>query len=400
MRTSPIRRVLGRGGPAAAALAAALALGGCDGEGNKYEPPPPPPVTAAQPAVKPVVNYLELTGSTSAINQVDLVARVPGYLQSINFKDGSLVKKGDLLFVIEPAPYEADVQQAEATLKEQKAQLTRAGEEYKRQERLVKQKASSQADLEKWLAQRNSAAAAVDQANANLEVAKINLSYTKVMAPFPGRIGRHLVDTGNLVGAPGPTKLATIEELDPIHVYFNVDEPNVIRLRAAMKQRGIDSAQDIDVPVQVGLQTDDGYPHEGKIDFVDNAVDPSTGTLEVRAQLPNSGFTFLPGMFVRVRVPVGREQQALWISDRALGVDQGGNYVLVVNDKDVVEQRSVEIGALRDGMRVITKGLAKTDWVIVEGLQRATPDSKVAVKRQGETASTESGASAAPDAAQ
>lgn len=389
-RSRPARRA------GLAALAAALALAACDGGDNKYEPPPPPPVTAAHPVAKPAVNYLELTGSASSVNEVDLVARVPGYLQSVNFEDGSVVKKGDLLFVIEPAPYVANVQLAEATLEEQKAQLTRASEEYKRQERLVQQKATSQADLEKWLAERNSAAAAVDQANANLEIAKINLSYTKVAAPFAGRIGRHLVDAGNLVGEPAPTKLATIEQLDPIYVYFNVDEPSVLRIRAAIRERGTDGAKITDVPVYVGLQTDDGYPHEGKIDFVDTGIDPATGTLEVRANLPNSDYILLPGMFVRVRVPTGRSEHALWISDRALGVDQTGHYVLVVNADDVVEQRTVEIGALQDGMRVITKGLAESDWVIVEGLQRATPQSKVKVQRQGEGESPPA-AGAAPD---
>ncbi len=378
-------------------LAVLLSLSAC-GEGNKYEPPPPPPVTVAHPVVEPVTNFLDLTGSASAVASVDLVARVPGYLESVNFEDGSVVKKGDLLFVIEPAPYEANVKLAEATLAEQQAQLIRASAEYDRQLRLVKQSASSQANVEKWLAERNSAAAAVDQAKANIDIAKINLSYTKVTAPFTGRIGRHLVDAGNLVGTPSPTKLATIEQIKPIYVYFNVDEQTVLRIRTMMRQRGLGPADLKKVPVYVGLQTDNGYPHEGKLDFVATGVDTSTGTLQVRAELPNPDRILLPGVFVRVRVPVGRDEHALLVSNRALGVDQTGSYVLVVN-ADVVEQRAVQIGALVDGMRVISKGLQQTDWVVVEGLQRATPGTKVVVTRAGRTAANRPpGGAPAPDA--
>ena len=370
-----------------ALLAISVMLAACGDSGNEYKPPPPPPVTVVHPTVKQVTNYLELTGSAASIASVDLVARVPGYLQSINFQDGSIVKKGAPLFVIEPAPYEANVKLAQATLEQQKAELTRASEEYDRQLRLVKQKASSQADVEKWLANRNSAKAAVDEAQANLEIAQINLSYTKVTAPFDGRIGRHLVDTGNLVGTPTPTKLATIEQVAPIYVYFAIDEPNVLRIRAMMRQRGIGPGEIQNVTVDIGLQDDDGYPHQGKLDFVDTGIDPSTGTLQARAVVPNADFLVLPGMFVRVRLPISKDDKAMLVSDRALGADQAGRYVLVVNDKDIVEQRTVQGGALVDGMRVITSGLKESDWVVVEGLQRATPGTKVTVTRGKGTAS-------------
>jgi multidrug efflux system membrane fusion protein len=369
-------------------LAVLLGLCACGNEGDNYKPPPPPPVRVAHPLVKSVTNYLEETGSASAVASVNLVARVPGYLQSVNFTDGSIVNKGDLLFVIEPASYEADVKLAKATLAQQQAQLTRASEEYARQLRLVKQSASSQANVEKWLAERNSAAATVDQARANLDIARINLGYTKVAAPFRGRIGRHLVDTGNLVGTPSPTTLATIEQIQPIDVYFSVDEPDVLRIHAMIRQRGLGPADIHNIPVYVGLQTDEGYPHEGKLDFIDTGLDPSTGTLQVRAVFPNRDRLLLPGVFVRVRVPVGNDEHALLVSNRALGVDQSGSYLLVVNADGVVEQRTVKTGALVDGMRVITKGLVRTDWVVVEGLQRATPGTKVSVIRVDAAAST------------
>jgi len=385
----------------AVAVAAALTLTACGDQDNRYVPPPPPEVIVAHPTVKPVTDYLELTGSASAVASVNLVARVPGYLDSIGFTDGTVVNKGDLLFVIEQAPYQAKVDLAQATLEQQQAQLTRASEEYDRQVRLVKQSASSQADVEKWLAERNSASAAVDEAKANLEIANINLGYTKVSAPFSGRICRHLVDVGNLVGSPSPTDLATIEQVEPIYVYFNVDEPTVLRLRAKVRERGLGPADINKIRVDVGLQTDDGYPHEGHLDFVDTGIDPSTGTLQVRAVFPNSDKAILPGAFVRVRVPVGKQEHALLVSDRALGVDQAGSYLLVVDAKNVVQQRTVEIGALVDGMRVITKGLTESDWVVVEGLQKATPGAEVKVSHSGggaESAAAASAGAASPKA--
>ena len=381
----------------AGAFAAMLFLSACGNAGNSYQPPPPPPVKVARPVLRSVIDYLEQTGSASAVASVNLVARVPGYLESVNFKDGSIVNKGDVLFVIEPASYVANVKLAEATLAQQRAQLTRNSEEYDRQLRLVKQSASSQASVEKWLAERNSAAAAVDEAKANLDIAKINLGYTRVTAPFTGRIGRHLVDAGNLVGTPSPTTLATIEQIEPIDVYFSVDEPDVLRIHAMIRKQGLGPA-DIDrIPVYAALQTDTGYPHEGRLDFIGTGLDPSTGTLQVRAEFPNRDHLLLPGMFARVRVPVEKDKGALLVSNRALGVDQSGAYLLVVNADDVVEQRKVETGALVEGLRVITGGLSKSDWVVVEGLQRATPGSKVAVTRTETTVTkaSEAGSAAA-----
>jgi membrane fusion protein, multidrug efflux system len=359
--------------------ALALLLGGC-GEDNTYVPPPPPTVTVTHPTQRTVTDFIELTGNTQSSNSVDLVARVEGYLQSVNFTDGSFVKKGDLLFVIEPKPYEANVELAQATVAQQQATLTQATSEYERQQRLIQQKATSQSQVENWEAQRDAAQAAVKEANANLELAQINLGYTRIVAPFDGRIGAHLVDPGNLVGAGAPTELATIEQLAPIYVYFNVDEQDVLRIRASLRAAGKTLADVEPVKLGIGLQNEAGYPDEATLDFVASDVDQSTGTLQARGTIPNHDHVFLPGMFVRVRVPIGTIENALLVPDRALGIDQRGHYLLVVSKDDVVEQRPVQIGALIDGMRVIEQGLSAEDRVVVDGIQRAIPGSKVTAR--------------------
>jgi multidrug efflux system membrane fusion protein len=354
-------------------------LWGC-GEENTYVAPPPPAVSVSQPVRQTVTDYIEVSGNTQASNSVNLVARVEGYLQSVDFTDGTFVKKGDLLFVIEPEPYEAQVQLQEAMVAQQQATLTQATEEYARQQRLIKQNATSQSELENWQAQQGTAQAAVDEANANLEIAKINLGYTRIVAPFDGRMGRHLVDPGNLVGAGSPTQLATIEQLAPIYVYFNVDESDVLRVRANMRAAGQTVATMEPVTLGVGLQNETGYPHEATLDFIDSNVDQSTGTLQVRGSIANEDHVFLPGMFVRVRVPVGTIPNALLVPDRALGIDQSGHYLLLVDQNDEVDQRTVQIGALVGDLRVVTEGLAAEDRVVVDGIQRAIPGNKVEPK--------------------
>lgn len=372
---------------------ALLAAGGCEEQKNVYAPPPPPEVTVAEPVRRPVTDYLEITGNTQAVESVELKARIEGFLASVNFKDGDIVRKGQLLFVIEPAPYEARLRLAEASVNEAGAELARAEEEYARQLRLIKQAATAQAEVEKWRAQRDAAKAAVDEARANAEINRINLSYTHVTAPFDGRIGRRLVDPGNLVGSGGQaTKLAVIERLDPIYAYFNVNERDVLELKERQRAKGSPDYRERAVPIFLGLQTDQNYPLEGQIDFAAVGVDPGSGTLQVRGVFANPKNVLLPGLFVRLRVPLEQREDALLVSERALGVDQGGPYVLVVNAGDVVEQRSVRTGALVEGLRVIEEGLKPDDRVVVNGIQRARQGAKVTPVRAGETA----GASAPP----
>ena len=362
-------------------------LSGCKKEENTYVAPPPPKVAVTRPLVQPLTEYLELTGNTQAIETVQLKARVKGFLTQIGFKDGDVVKEDATLFVIEPPPYEAKVKLAEANVASAKARLLRASQEYRRQEQLIKQSATSQSEVEKWQAEQDAAQANLDEARANLEIAKINLGYTVIKAPFLGRVDRHLVDLGNLVGSGEATLLSTIYRLDPIYAYFNINEKDLVR---AMQKDKEDGKRDLaPFPVYLAIEGEQGYPHKGKLDFAATAVDSSTGTLLLRGIFDNPLEDripkMLPGMFVRVRIPIGTRPEALFVSERSLGADQGGAYLLVVNDKDVVEQRSVRIGPRVKGMRAVMEGLQKEDRVVVNGIQRARPGAHVTPVQQEET---------------
>jgi RND family efflux transporter MFP subunit len=359
--------------------------GGCGQKENKFAPPPPPQVTVSRPLEKPVTDYLELTGNTQAVDQAELQARVEGFLTSIHFKDGDFVRKGDLLFIIEQQQYQAKVQEAEGRLATAEALLLRAQEEYDRQLYLFKENATAKSEVERWKAQRDAAQASVEEAKANLELAKINLGYTRVTAPFDGRMDRHLVDPGNLVGAGKPTPLAYLTRLDPIYAYFSVNERDLIRIMAQRRAQGKTAAQQT-LPVYLGIAGEEGYPHEGLLDFASSSLDPNTGTLLLRGVFSNPRIGTAPrllaGMFARIRIPVDVRDRALLVSERALGADQAGRYLLVVNDQNVVEQRPVKVGALVEGMRVIEEGLKGDEWVVVDGIQRARPGAKVTPVQQ------------------
>ncbi|MDR6954613.1 RND family efflux transporter MFP subunit [Ancylobacter sp. 3268] len=329
------------------------------------------------PVEQPVIRYLELTGNTATINTVDLVARVEGFLMSIDYKDGATVKKGDRLFLIQQDTYQANLDQAKASLASANAQLTNAQAEYQRQSTLGQQDFSSQAVVDKARAARDQAQAAVDSAKANLEVATINLGYTTVVAPFDGIVTRHLADVGQLVGHSEPTKLATIVQMDPIYAYFNLSENQVLRIKQALAEAGRTIEQVKEIEIDIGLQNEDGYPHKGRLDYVSPEVDPSTGTLLVRALFDNKDLSLLPGLFARVRVPVQRLPKALLVADTAIGAAQQGSYVLVVDKDNVVAQKVVTTGQLVGSYRVIESGLAAGDKVVVGGIQRAVPGSKV-----------------------
>lgn len=364
----------------AAALAFAALTTACNDE-NSYQAPPPPTVTVSPPLREKVTNYLEITGTTAPYNAVDLVARVEGYLTSVNFEDGSMVEKDKLLFVIEQAPYIAQVKLYEATIAAEKAQLLNAQTEYDRQQRLLAQNATAQATVDKWRAQRDEAAAGLEEARANAEVAKINLGYTRVLAPFAGRVGRHLVDPGNVVGAGTPTKLATLEQVKPLYAYFTVNERDLLRIRKWAREQKRPLGAVSDIPVFAGLQDEQGYPHKGTLDFVATGLDTKTGTIQVRGIFANEDISMLPGLFVRLRVPLGEAEPALLVPDRVVNVDQAGQYVLIVGNENTVQQRRVKIGALMNGLRVVTEGLTDDDLVVIEGLQSATPGSKVTTKQ-------------------
>jgi RND family efflux transporter MFP subunit len=357
------------------AISAMVALSGC--EQNSFVPPPPPKVDVGTPVQRAVTRYLEATGNTAPIKSVDLVARVQGVLQAISYKDGSFVKEGTPLFAIEPDTYKFKLEQAQAAEAGAQASLRQAEADYKRQVDLVARQAVSQATLDTSTSSRDNAQANLQQAQANTKIAAVNYGYTNVVAPFDGVVSAHLVSVGELVGAASPTQLANIVQLDPIYVNFNVNEQDVLRIRADARRRGLTNLDIASIPVEVGLQTEDGYPHKGKLDYVAPTVNLSTGTLPVRGVLPNADRVLLPGYYVRVRVPYDQQQDALLVPDVALGSDQSGRYVLVVSSENVVEQRKVQIGPVEGDLRVIESGLKADDRVVIAGLLRAIPGQKV-----------------------
>jgi RND family efflux transporter MFP subunit len=371
------------------AFAAGAMLAGC-GQENKYVAPPPPKVAVANPAQQTVTTYLESTGNLTAINTVDLVARVAGFVQEIQYQDGAVVKKGTPLFLIEPEPYRLKLDEAKAQQDSAQAALLQSQAEFDRQADLISRQVSTQANYDKALAQRDSDRANLENAKANVQSAAITYGYTQVSAPFDGAVSARLVSIGEYVGANGtPTKLSTIVQVDPIYVNFNVSEQDVQTIRAHLTGGKLSPEDFKKVPVEVGLQTDDGFPHLGTLDYAAPEIDSSTGTLAVRGILNNPNAFLLPGYYVRVRVPL-RNKPALLVPDVALGSDQAGRYVLVLNADNVVEQRKVVPGQSVGTLRVIETGLKPDDRVIVDGLLRAIPGQKV--DPQMETI----GASAAP----
>ncbi|WP_162496547.1 efflux RND transporter periplasmic adaptor subunit [Bradyrhizobium canariense] len=363
-------------GQALAAAMAVAALAGCEDK-NSFVAPPPPKVDVAAPVQRPVTRYVEATGNTAPFKNVDLVARVQGFLQSIDYQDGAFVKQGTQLFTIEPETYKLKLDQARAAEAGAQASVRQAEADYKRQAELVQRQAVSQATLDTSTSTRDNAQANLQQAEANTKLAQVNYGYTNVTAPFDGIVSAHMVSVGELVGVSSPTQLASIVAMDPIYVNFTVNEQDVLRIRAEAARRGLTAADMKQFPIQVGLQTEAGYPHEGKLDYVAPTLTQSTGTLAVRGLVPNDKRVLLPGYFVRVRVPFTQEKDALLVPDTALGSDQGGRYLLVVNGDNVVEQRKVQIGPVDNGLRVIESGLKPEDRMVTAGLLRVIPGQKI-----------------------
>lgn len=356
-------------------ISAFVVLSAC--EQNTFVPPPPPKVDVSAPTQRAVTRFLEATGNTAAIKSVDLVARVQGFLQSIDYQDGTFVKAGTTLFTIEPETYKLKLEQAQAAEAGAQASLKQAEADFKRQFELVQRQAVAQATLDSSTATRDNAQANLQQAQVNTRIAAVNYGYTNVTAPFDGIVSAHLVSVGNLVGASSPTQLATIVALDPIYVNFNVNERDVLRIREEARRQGLTANDLRQLPVEVELQTESGFPHKGRLDYVSPTINQSTGTLPVRGVLPNADRVLLPGNFVRIRVPFNEQKDALLVPDVALGSDQAGRYVLVVNSENIVEQRKVQTGPLDGGLRVIESGLKPDDRVVTAGLLRAIPGQKV-----------------------
>ncbi len=356
-------------------LVAALMLSAC-GADNRYAAPPPRKVTVALPVEQEVSRHFDSTGNTAAVNSVDLVARVQGFLQGINYADGEFVKKGTSLFTIEPEPYRLRVEAAKASVSSASASLKQAEAEYQRQADLVTRQIATQAAYDRALAARDSGRADLQTAQVNQQQAEINLGYTNVTAPFDGVVSARQVSIGQLVGANSATVLSTIVQLDPIYANFTASERDVLQVRADLARAGRTVSDLLGMPVEIGLQTETGFPHKGKLDYIAPTVDPSTGTIAARATLENADRLLLPGYFVRVRISA-RPEPALLVPDAALGSDQGGRYLLVVNKDNIVEQRTVQPGQLIGDLRVIEQGVTKADRVVIGGIMRAIPGQKV-----------------------
>lgn len=352
-----------------------LTVSGCKDK-NTFQAPPPPTVTVAEPQIKDVTHYAQYSGTTAAVESVEIRARVEGYLKSIHFESGGHVEKGDLLFVIDPRPYQARLDEAKAQLAMRRADMRLAEATLIRKENAFKDNAVSEVEVIAARAEQASAEAAIEAAKAAVETARLNLSYTRMTAPISGRIGRHLVDVGNLVGAGEQTLLATLISQDPLYVYFNVNERDLLEHQQYESQQSPTNGNG-NSEVFLGLTTEDDFPHPGKIDYVDNRVDEETGTIQVRGVFENKAGFLLPGLFARLRTPISVQKDALVVPEQAFGIDQQGYYLMVVNDQKQVEYRPVQVGRAEDGMREVNKGIAAGERIIVNGLQRVRPGAVV-----------------------
>jgi RND family efflux transporter MFP subunit len=343
---------------------------------------PAPPVTVAAAVAGKVKDWDEFTGRFEAIQHVQLRPRVSGYVERVAFVEGSEVHRGELLFAIDPRPYQATLEHAQAELALAKARSELAVSQSARAQRLLTAHAISQEEHDQRVSEVSQATANVAAAQAALDTARLNLEFTRVTSPIDGRVSRAIVTAGNYVTA-GETTLTSVVSLDPIYVSFDGDEQRYLHYQ----QRAIGAGHD-PTGVQVGLDGESGFPHQGRVDFVDNAVDPATGTIHLRAVLENSDRRLVPGLMARVRLPGSADYAAVLVPDAAVATDQDRRYVLVVGGDGTVEYRSVELGAVSDGLRVVRSGVKVGERVIISGLARARPGSKVTPQESPAAAAT------------
>ncbi len=356
-----------------------LALSGCSDKPQQQAAAPPPAVTVAQPTKRTVTDWDEFTGRFEAIEEVQVRARVGGFVTSVEFRDGAIVRAGDLLYVIDPRPFEAVAKQAEGQLADARAKAELAKRDLDRGLNLVQTSAVSEQVVDQRRQALQAAHAAEMQAEGALKAAQLNIEFSHVLAPITGRVSRHLVSAGNLVQGSegGATLLTSIVSLDPIYIYFDVDEATYLRNNRLWFEGKRPSSRDTPNPVQVTLTGETKPSHDGKMDFLDNRLDVSTATLRSRAVISNKDFSILPGQFGRVRIIGSAPYEALLVPDTAVATDQSRKIVFVVKDDDTVEARPVTLGPLDEGLRVIRDGLKAEDRVIVDGLQRARVGAKV-----------------------
>jgi membrane fusion protein, multidrug efflux system len=350
----------------------AASIAGCSGEAaNDQAMPPPPDVSVATVAVREVSQWDEFTGRVEAVESVELRPRVSGYIERLNYIEGREVAKGDVLFDIDARTYRAALDLAEAELERARVQELLTQTELERARKLIESKAISLGEFDQRRATHAQAQANVRVAQAAVDVAALNLEFTKVRAPVAGRAGRALVTAGNLVSTdPNATLLTTIVSLDPVYVYFEGDEQTYLRYKAMSRGGERTGGREARYPVRIGLAGEDGYPHPGELDFVDNRVDPSTGTIRARALVPNRDRILTPGLFARVQLLAGDPFEAMLIDDKAILTDQDRKYVYVVGDDGLAMRRDIRTGRLIDGLRVVESGLAAGDRVIVHGVQK------------------------------
>jgi RND family efflux transporter MFP subunit len=365
------------------ALLMTVLLTACGGKSDPAPKPPPPTVTVARPLVKQVTDWDEYTGRLAAVDSVKVRARVSGYLKSMHFKDGAFVSKGDLLFVIDPRPYQAALDRAKARADQAKAQLELARDERARAERLFESNAVSQQEFQARVQAEREAAARVEAAQATGQSARLNLGFTHVRAPISGRISREFVTNGNLIsgGTANSTLLTTIVSLNPIYVYFTADERSVLRYMR-LARRGIrPSSRDFRNPVRLQLADEKDFPHKGYMDFVDNQIDEATGTMMGRAVIPNPNYLLVPGLFARVKLRGEGPYKALLVPDAAIGTDQVQKFVYVLGRNNIIARRQVQLGEVIGGLRVIRAGLSADDEVVIKGFQRVQAGSPATPER-------------------
>ena len=359
-------------------LVMANALIGCDSKPAASSAPPPPPVTVARPLQKSVTEWNEFTGRFVAVASVEVRARVSGFIDSIHFRDGQVVKQGDLLFVIDPRPYKLAVEQSTADVERAKAKLDLATLDVERAEPLVRNQTLTGREFDTRRSTQRDAAAQVTAAEATLNQAKLNLEWTEVRAPTAGRVSDKRVDAGNLIsgGQVGATLLTVIVSIDPIRFVFDGSENDFLHYQRLSQAGGRPSSRDTPNPVWVKLADESDYKHQGRMDFVDNAVNPKTGTIRARAIFENKDGLLTPGLFGRLRL-YGGEHDALLVPDSAIASDQSRKIVFTVADDGTVGTKLVELGPIVEGLRVILSGLVATDRIVIDGLQRARPGQKV-----------------------
>ena len=369
-----------RGWLALVALAS-LGLTGCGKSQAQSGPPqmPPPEVDVSLPVTGEVTDYVDFPGRIEAVNSVEVLARVTGYLEKVHFREGGDVEEGDLLFEIDSRSYDAELARAEGNVVQSEGRLARLNGDFERAQSLQAKGAMSKEEISRITGDRTEAQGAVAVNKAARDLAALNVSFTKVRAPISGRISRRSISSGNLVKADD-TSVTSIVSLDPVYAYFDLDERTMLLLKRLIREKKIEWSLDSGLPLLMGLADEQGFPRQGTINFAENRVDPDTGTWRLRGRFDNHDNALSPGLFVRVRLPIGVAHQAILITEEALGTDQGQKFIYVIDKAGKAEYRRIKIGRLHEGMRVVEEGLTTGEKIVVDGLQRVRPGIEVKAK--------------------